>query len=305
MKVIWYLFTFPFYMIYYFFKWFFILSYRLMVLIYELIFNNRERKNNLTRDFDNLDGHEFETFCRDLLSSNGFKKVEVTRGSGDQGIDVLAYNGNKKVGFQCKNYSSKVSNTAVQEAYAGQSFYGLDEVYVLTNNYFTDSAKQLALSTGVILLDRNYILNSTKTIYKKQKYSINKFLEEKNNKNTSDINENTIQLIELYHSAFIEFLDELYNEHHENNVDFPLLNIERDTIDESISQYEKLLESNNISQHSKFLYASSLSILCGVALLNSALAAQDFGKIIDSSNELSDDFYNFFDILPDLKLNLK
>lgn len=160
MKIIWYFFTFPFYMIYYLFKWIFILSYRFIFLIYELISNNKKRKNNLLKNFDILDGYEFETFCRDLLLSNGFRNAEVTRGSGDQGIDVLAFNGNKKVGFQCKNYSSKVSNTAVQEAYAGQSFYGLDEVYVLTNNYFTDSAKQLALSTGVILLDRDYILSS-------------------------------------------------------------------------------------------------------------------------------------------------
>ena len=39
---------------------------------------------------DIMDGHEFEYYCAQLLENNGFKKVEVTPGSGDQGVDILA-----------------------------------------------------------------------------------------------------------------------------------------------------------------------------------------------------------------------
>ena len=40
--------------------------------------------------FEDMDGHEFEYFCADLLEQRGFVEVEVTRGSGDYGIDILA-----------------------------------------------------------------------------------------------------------------------------------------------------------------------------------------------------------------------
>ena len=41
-------------------------------------------------DIDNMDGQSFEYFCADLLRANGFANVEVTKGSGDQGVDILA-----------------------------------------------------------------------------------------------------------------------------------------------------------------------------------------------------------------------
>ena len=59
-----------------------------------------------------------------------------------------------KYGIQCKNYTGKIGNTAVQEAYAGKSFYDCDIAVVLTNSTFTKSAVQLAESIGVMLWDR-------------------------------------------------------------------------------------------------------------------------------------------------------
>jgi hypothetical protein len=41
-------------------------------------------------DFDSLEGHEFEYWCANLLRQNGFVDVEVTQGSGDQGVDIIA-----------------------------------------------------------------------------------------------------------------------------------------------------------------------------------------------------------------------
>lgn len=39
---------------------------------------------------DEMEGHDFEYFCADLLEKQGFVEVEVTRGSGDFGVDILA-----------------------------------------------------------------------------------------------------------------------------------------------------------------------------------------------------------------------
>lgn len=109
-------------------------------------------------DFDNMDGHEFEAFCAKLLEKNGFDDVTVTQGSGDQGIDILAYRDDIKYGFQCKCYSSPIGNHAVQEVFAGKSYYQCHIGIVLTNNYFTNAAKELAKRNQIVLWNRDKLL---------------------------------------------------------------------------------------------------------------------------------------------------
>ena len=107
---------------------------------------------------DNMDGLAFEEYCAKLLETIGYTNVEVTKSSGDQGIDILAKSGNTSYGFQCKNYSKPVGNSSVQEAHAGCSFYNLDKTIVFTNNYFTISAKNIAKETNVSLWDRDVLV---------------------------------------------------------------------------------------------------------------------------------------------------
>lgn len=98
-----------------------------------------------------MDGHEYEYQCAKMLKRKGFSKIKVTRASGDQGIDILAYKKGKKYGIQCKYYSRPVGNKAVQEAFTGAKFYDCDVAVVLTNNTFTSSAQNLAKKTDVLL----------------------------------------------------------------------------------------------------------------------------------------------------------
>lgn len=109
-------------------------------------------------NFDAMDGHEFEYFCADILCAYGFTDVTVTQGSGDQGIDVIAYRDGIKHGVQCKCYSSTIGNKAIQEALAGKIFYQCHVGIVLTNNYFTKSAQDLAEHSGIVLWDRYKLL---------------------------------------------------------------------------------------------------------------------------------------------------
>ena len=102
-------------------------------------------------EFPGMDGHDYEYYCAELLRRKGFSRVSVTRGSGDQGIDIIAYANKKKFGIQCKFYSNPVGNSAVQEAYTGAKFYGCNVAAVMTNNGFTESAMELAAATGVLL----------------------------------------------------------------------------------------------------------------------------------------------------------
>lgn len=111
----------------------------------------------MKKSYDYMDGHQFEAYCAKLLRRNGFHHVEVTRGSGDQGIDILAHKKRKKYGIQCKCYSYYLGNKSVQEAYAGMKFYECDVAAVLTNQYFTNSAIALAEKTEVLLWNRTVL----------------------------------------------------------------------------------------------------------------------------------------------------
>lgn len=104
---------------------------------------------------DAMEGHEFEHFTADLLRKLGYQRVEVTRGSGDQGVDVLAEKDGIKYAFQCKCYSSDLGNKPVQEVHAGKYIYQCHVGVVITNRYFTQGAKDAARATGILLWDRD------------------------------------------------------------------------------------------------------------------------------------------------------
>lgn len=118
--------------------------------------------------YDYMEGHDFEQFCAQLLEANGFSSVNVTPGSNDQGIDILAEKQGVKYAIQCKRYSSDVGNKAVQEVFAGKSYYNCHVGVVLTNRYFTQSAKELAKKTQVLLWNRDDLNSLCENYYKKE-----------------------------------------------------------------------------------------------------------------------------------------
>lgn len=126
-----------------------------------LLFIERN-KNYELKDIDQMTGEKFEHYFANVLRKSNYKKVRVTQYQGDQGIDVLAQSENRKIGYQCKRYKKNVGNKAFQEAHAGKSFYDLEDVYVVTNSYFTKSAKELAHKIGVYLIDRDELYRMIK-----------------------------------------------------------------------------------------------------------------------------------------------
>lgn len=115
-----------------------------------------------TLKIDGMDGHKFEYFCAELLLKNGFDRADVTKGSGDQGVDIIAVKDGVKYAIQCKNYKTVLSNTPIQEVNAGKQFYDCHVGVVMTNSTFTSGAQKLADKTGVLLWDRAYVENLIK-----------------------------------------------------------------------------------------------------------------------------------------------
>lgn len=125
-----------------------------LVLIIRLV---RRARRWRPSEMDLMEGHEFEYYCAELLKKSGFQEVEVTRGSGDYGIDILAEKDGVTYAIQCKRYNAPVGVKAVQEAYAGRDYYDRMVGAVLTNQYFTQPAVEAARKLKILLWDRGYL----------------------------------------------------------------------------------------------------------------------------------------------------
>lgn len=90
-----------------------------------------------------------------ILRTQSFKDIQLTKASGDQGVDIIAVKDDIRYAIQCKCYSSDIGNHPIQEVHAGKSMYNCHVGVVLTNRYFTSGAKDLAKATGTLLWDRN------------------------------------------------------------------------------------------------------------------------------------------------------
>lgn len=112
-----------------------------------------------------MNGHKFEYKCARMLRRKGFHHVEVTKKSGDQGVDIIAYKYFSKYAVQCKYYSYPVGNKAVQEVYAGGKYYDCDRCIVMTNGTFTKAAISAANKLDVKLWDNCSMLKSTSLIF--------------------------------------------------------------------------------------------------------------------------------------------
>lgn len=106
---------------------------------------------------DEMEGHDFEYYCADLLEKQGFTDVEVTRASGDFGVDILAEKDGVTYAIQCKRYHGCVGVDAVLRTYAGRDYYDCMVGAVMTNQYFTAPAVKAAQKLKILLWDRGYV----------------------------------------------------------------------------------------------------------------------------------------------------
>ena len=103
-----------------------------------------------------MSGYDFEDFLENMYSILGYNVIPTKR-SGDQGADLFIQKFDKKIVIQAKNYFGTVGNASVQQVLAAKNFYDCDEGMVITNSYFSPSAKDLASSTNIKLVDRDQL----------------------------------------------------------------------------------------------------------------------------------------------------
>ncbi len=114
---------------------------------------------------DRLTGYEFEHFLKNVFEKMDYT-VANTKLSGDQGADLIISKAGEKIVVQAKKHTNKITNKAIQEVVAAIKHYNADKGMVVTNNFFTRSAVELAKSNNVELIDRDKLNDLLKTIDK-------------------------------------------------------------------------------------------------------------------------------------------
>lgn len=116
-----------------------------------MIWKKKRRRRNTTAK-----GTRYEYHVAAKMRWRGYLFVRRVGQSGDFGCDITARTGlfGRKVVVQCKCYSGKVGNAAVQEVNAARQYYGASIAVVATNSTFTQAAKELARACGVQLWER-------------------------------------------------------------------------------------------------------------------------------------------------------
>jgi len=106
------------------------------------------------RKLDIMTGTEFEKFLHWFFAQQEYL-VTKTKPGHQQGTDFILITRNIRIAVEAKRWNSKVGNRAVQQINSGRSHYHCNQAWVITNNFFTPQAKELAQSCDVRLINRN------------------------------------------------------------------------------------------------------------------------------------------------------
>lgn len=135
-----------------------------------------EKKDWRERVFDillNLDPYAFEKLAQRLLRECGFTDVQVTKKSGDGGIDgvgklrikgIFSFN----IAFQCKRYKNPVGAAAIRD-FRRSLGTNIEKGVLITTSTFTLAAKEEASSEGKRLID---LMDGEELINKLAEYEI-------------------------------------------------------------------------------------------------------------------------------------
>ena len=137
------------------------------------ILEKKDWREKTSEILHNLDPFAFEILAQRLLRECGFSDVEVTKKSGDGGIDgtgKLRINGifSFHVAFQCKRYKGPVGAPQIRD-FRGSLGTNIEKGVLITTGTFTREAKEEAASEGKRLID---LMDGEELIDKLAEYGI-------------------------------------------------------------------------------------------------------------------------------------
>lgn len=110
-------------------------------------------------EIDAMDGWAFEQFVARFLDNEEYTDVEVTKGAGDNGVDILATKGHNRYAIQVKRYTGKVPRNAVSDAVGGIGAYFCNAAMVITNSRLSPQAYEFAARSNCEIVDRDVLID--------------------------------------------------------------------------------------------------------------------------------------------------
>lgn len=137
------------------------------------VIESRSWREQIADRLFSLDPYAFERLAQRLLRECGFTDVEVTKKSGDGGIDgtgKLRINGvfSFNVAFQCKRYKGQVGAPQIRD-FRGSLTTNVEKGVLITTGTFSREAKAEAASNGKRLID---LMDGEELINKFAEYNI-------------------------------------------------------------------------------------------------------------------------------------
>lgn len=129
------------------------------ILIAIPIIKKRKRDAILSKyaQIDKMTGIEFENFVKAVYEKRGYR-VTTTPQTNDYGCDLVLQRDGVRSVVQVKRYKTTVGIAAIQQIIGAIRHYDANDAKVVTNNYYTSQAKNLASSNGVELIDRDGVV---------------------------------------------------------------------------------------------------------------------------------------------------
>jgi HJR/Mrr/RecB family endonuclease len=107
----------------------------------------QEQKKIVSRVI-NLQAREFEHEVATWMSWAGYK-TQVTQQSHDDGVDVLATEGDEKLVIQCKRWNRPVGPDKIRELAGAREQWNASRALLITTSDFTDAARAAAESLNI------------------------------------------------------------------------------------------------------------------------------------------------------------
>lgn len=114
------------------------------------------KRSNLSF-WSSLNGQQFEVEVARVFQKNGYT-TSLTKGSGDQGVDINLYNGTQHIIVQCKAHQKRVGTPVIRDLYGTLTHTGADKAFLVSLGGFSKNIDDYILDKNIELFTIHDIL---------------------------------------------------------------------------------------------------------------------------------------------------
>jgi hypothetical protein len=140
------------------------------IRLYESALNQYQQKTK--QYWKSLRGIAFETALGELYRNIGYS-VQQTKGSGDEGIDLIMKKEGAKTVVQCKGHAKPVGVGAVRDLYGAMMHFGAPSAILACPAGFTEGVMQFVKDKPIKLVSTKELIEMAESICQKEKVNQN------------------------------------------------------------------------------------------------------------------------------------